>query len=55
MRSIGFVGIGSMGLPMANNLAKAGFRVLAYDRTPRASLPDGVTVAETPAAARAAS
>lgn len=28
---IGFIGIGKMGLPMASNLLKAGFNVVAYD------------------------
>lgn len=28
---IGFIGLGNMGLPMAQNLAKAGFRVTGYD------------------------
>lgn len=32
---IGFVGIGTMGTPMATNLAKAGYKVLAYDIDPR--------------------
>jgi 3-hydroxyisobutyrate dehydrogenase len=31
MRSIGFIGLGNMGLPMAANLLKAGYRVLACD------------------------
>ena len=31
--SIGFVGTGIMGAPMARNLAKAGFQVTAYNRT----------------------
>jgi 3-hydroxyisobutyrate dehydrogenase len=30
-RTIGFVGLGNMGLPMAANLVKAGHRVLGYD------------------------
>jgi 3-hydroxyisobutyrate dehydrogenase-like beta-hydroxyacid dehydrogenase len=32
--SIGFVGLGHMGLPMASNLAAAGRRVIAYNRHP---------------------
>jgi 3-hydroxyisobutyrate dehydrogenase-like beta-hydroxyacid dehydrogenase len=52
-QTIGFVGLGSMGLPMASNLAKAGFRVLAYNRTPKPSLPEGLRAVETPAAAAA--
>ena len=31
-RTVGFVGLGAMGLPMAANLAKAGFDVLAWNR-----------------------
>ena len=31
MKTIGFVGLGSMGLPMAANLAKAGFAVTGFD------------------------
>jgi 3-hydroxyisobutyrate dehydrogenase-like beta-hydroxyacid dehydrogenase len=30
---VGFVGLGTMGLPMAGNLARAGFDVLAWNRT----------------------
>ena len=28
---IGFVGIGAMGTPMSTNLAKAGYKIVAYD------------------------
>jgi 3-hydroxyisobutyrate dehydrogenase len=31
IRTIGFIGIGNMGRPMAANLAKGGYRVVAYD------------------------
>ncbi|QTL04738.1 NAD(P)-dependent oxidoreductase [Aquabacter sp. L1I39] len=31
MKKIGFVGLGSMGLPMARNLARAGFAVTGFD------------------------
>ena len=31
---IGFIGLGIMGMPMARNLIKAAFRVVAYNRTP---------------------
>lgn len=31
--SIGFIGLGSMGLPMAKNLEKAGFALAVYNRT----------------------
>lgn len=30
--TVGFIGLGAMGLPMASNLAKAGFDVLAWNR-----------------------
>ncbi|MEB3100989.1 NAD(P)-binding domain-containing protein [Ferviditalea candida] len=33
MKTIGFIGLGTMGLPMAANLAKKGFHVIAYNRT----------------------
>lgn len=37
MTRIGFIGVGTMGLPMAVNLAKKGFAVAAYDRSPEAT------------------
>ena len=36
MSAIGFVGVGTMGLPMARNLARAGWRVLAHDASAQA-------------------
>ena len=36
MGSVMFVGLGTMGLPMASNLARAGFAVLGKDADPRA-------------------
>ena len=33
---IGFIGLGSMGTPMARNLVKAGFEVFGYDTNPQA-------------------
>jgi 3-hydroxyisobutyrate dehydrogenase len=36
MTRIGFIGVGTMGLPMAANLAKKGFAVIAYDRSAEA-------------------
>ena len=51
---IGFIGLGIMGKPMANNLLKAGFQVTAYNRSegPRAELAEaGARVAESPAEA----
>ena len=35
---IGFIGIGNMGLPMASNLARAGYEVIIFDRSERARL-----------------
>lgn len=34
MKNIGFVGLGTMGLPMAKNLVKAGYSLKVYNRTP---------------------
>ena len=31
---VGFIGIGAMGTPMANNLLKARFPLTEYDRNP---------------------
>ena len=31
MTRIGFIGVGTMGLPMAENLVKKGFAVTAFD------------------------
>jgi 3-hydroxyisobutyrate dehydrogenase-like beta-hydroxyacid dehydrogenase len=48
---IGFIGIGSMGLPMARNLLRARHSLAAYNRTPgRAELlaDEGATVASSP-------
>lgn len=36
MSKVGFIGLGIMGKPMAKNLAKAGYEVLAYDIFPEA-------------------
>ena len=36
MTRIGFIGVGTMGLPMARNLLKKGFAVTAYDRSAEA-------------------
>ncbi len=49
---VGFIGLGTMGMPMATNLAKAGVPLTVFDvdagvRRRAASLP-GVTVAESP-------
>ena len=49
---VGFLGLGTMGAAMAANLARAGFSVTAWNRSPRPQ-PDleglGVTIAATPA------
>jgi 3-hydroxyisobutyrate dehydrogenase len=50
MKSVGFVGLGNMGLPMVANLLKAGYRVHAYD-----VLPEPVQVAVDQGATSAAS
>lgn len=51
---LGFIGLGSMGLPIARNLVKAGHQVTAYNRT-RAHAEelakDGAQAADSPAAA----
>jgi 3-hydroxyisobutyrate dehydrogenase-like beta-hydroxyacid dehydrogenase len=44
---VGFIGLGAMGRPMARNLAAAGHRVVAWNRSP-AEAPDGVTILESP-------
>lgn len=33
VKKVGFIGLGIMGMPMARNLLKAGFEVVAYNRT----------------------
>jgi 3-hydroxyisobutyrate dehydrogenase len=54
MQRVAFLGLGTMGAAMAANLARAGFQVSAWNRTPGRA-PDlgelGVTVASTPAEA----
>jgi len=48
MTRIGFIGVGTMGLPMAKNLVKKGFAVTAYDLNPeavRAATAAGMTAA----------
>ena len=51
---VAFLGLGTMGAAMAANLARAGFTVTGWNRTPGRA-PDladlGVAIAETPAAA----
>ena len=49
--SIGFIGLGIMGLPMARNLLKAGYPVVAYNRTSSKAeelAADGATIAASP-------
>ena len=36
MKKIGFIGLGNMGLPMANNISKAGIKVNAFDLSEKA-------------------
>ena len=51
VKTLGFVGLGVMGAPMAGHLLKSGLRVLAYNRSPaktqawRARFPQGETCA----------
>ena len=52
MSTIGFIGLGNMGLPMATNLLKAGHSLRVYNRTPEKAQPlleQGAVLAETPA------
>jgi 3-hydroxyisobutyrate dehydrogenase len=54
MTRIGFIGVGTMGLPMAKNLVKKGFAVTAYDLNPeavRAAAAAGMTAAASTAEA----
>lgn len=51
-QSIGFIGLGNMGLPIARNLARAGYRLRVYNRTASKAAPlrelDAVSVVQTP-------
>src|SRR5207302_8864355 len=54
--TIGFIGLGGMGLAMATNLLKAGFGLRVYNRTAekaRTLLEQGAILARTPAEAAA--
>ncbi len=54
--NIGFIGLGSMGTPMARNLIKAGHKLTVYNRTrsrAEALQREGARVADTPADAAA--
>ena len=47
--TVGFIGLGIMGKPMAENLIGAGFELVVYNRTrEKAEELDGATVADTP-------
>lgn len=49
---VGFLGLGTMGAPMAKNLKKKGFEVVVWNRTPARAeelKADGLEVASTPA------
>src|SRR5918998_5736336 len=47
--TVGFIGLGIMGKPMAENLIEAGHDLVAYNRTrEKAEDLDGATVAQTP-------
>jgi 3-hydroxyisobutyrate dehydrogenase len=54
MARIAFVGLGTMGLPMARNLVAAGHEVVAVDADPGRVAALGAGAAETPAEAAAA-
>jgi len=51
--TVGFVGLGTMGMPMTTNLSRAGVPLVVYDTSPAATAEArrlaGVTVAESPA------
>jgi 3-hydroxyisobutyrate dehydrogenase-like beta-hydroxyacid dehydrogenase len=50
MRTIGFVGVGKIGMPIAENLIKSGYRVLGYRRSSMAEFEQiGGTPARSPA------
>ena len=52
MTRIGFIGVGTMGLPMATNLVKKGFAVTAYDlnaEAVKAAVASGMTAAASAA------
>ncbi|WJH35124.1 NAD(P)-dependent oxidoreductase [Paenibacillus sp. CC-CFT747] len=58
MKSVGFIGLGTMGFPMARNLIKKGYPLTVYNRTPEKAaelVALGAVQVDTPAeAARAA-
>lgn len=51
MKQIGFIGLGTMGAPMASNLLRGGFQVTVYNRTAAKCIPleaEGAQTALTP-------
>lgn len=53
MRTVGFIGLGSMGAPMAWNVSDAGFDLRVYNRTDERTKPfreEGIDVSPSPAA-----
>src|ERR1700758_639806 len=49
--SLGFIGLGNMGLPMAANLLKAGYKLRVYNRTASKAEPliaAGATLVSSP-------
>jgi 3-hydroxyisobutyrate dehydrogenase len=53
INKIGFLGIGTMGLPMAVNIVRAGFNLMIYNRTSGKSVPaleSGATEVDSPEA-----
>lgn len=58
MKTVGFIGLGTMGFPMASNLLRRGFPLTVYSRTPSKSeelTRQGARTAVTPAEAARAS
>lgn len=58
MQTVGFIGLGAMGAPMAWNLHQAGYPLGVYNRSPARTRPfaeAGITVHKTPRALAAAS
>lgn len=58
MEKIGFIGLGTMGSAMVPNIAKAGYRLSLWNRSPEkaeAFLKPGITISATPAELAAAS
>ncbi len=52
IKRVGFLGLGTMGAPMAKNLKKKGFEVVVWNRSParaEALKADGLVVAKSPA------